>query len=52
MNFKIEENELFCLWNTERIRIFETFKIASGHRLNPNIFKYGEFGESKVVVLG
>ena len=29
MNFKIEENELFCLQNTERILISETPKIVS-----------------------
>ena len=29
MNFKIEESELFCLWNTELIRISETPKIVS-----------------------
>ena len=29
MNFKIEEDEPFCLWNTERILIFETPKILS-----------------------
>ena len=46
MKFKIEENELFCLWNTEQILISETPKIASPHRINPNIFKYREFGES------
>ena len=29
MNFKIEYNELFGLWNTERILISETPKIVS-----------------------
>ena len=29
MNFKIEENYLSCLWNTERIRISKTPKIVS-----------------------
>ena len=28
MNFKIEETDLFCLWNTERIRISETPKMV------------------------
>ena len=46
MNFKIEENYLFCLWNTERI-ISKTPKIASD---KSKFFKYREFGESKVLV--
>ena len=29
MNFKIEENEFFCLQNTERILISETTNIIS-----------------------
>ena len=29
MNFKFEENELFCLWNAERILISETPEIVS-----------------------
>ena len=29
MSFKIEENELFYLWNTERILISQTHKIVS-----------------------
>ena len=37
MNFKIEEYELFCLWNTERIRISETHKIVSD---KSKYFKY------------
>ena len=29
MKFKIEEKEIFCLWNTERILNSETPKIVS-----------------------
>ena len=29
INFKIEENELFCIWNSEQILIYETPKIVS-----------------------
>ena len=44
MNFKIEK-KLFCLWNTERIS--SSPKHLKSFRINPNIFKYTEFGESK-----
>ena len=39
MNFKIEENELFCLWNTEPILISETPK---SYRINKRFLKIGD----------
>ena len=47
MNFKIDKNELFSFWNTERILISETPKIVSD---KSKYFKYREFGESNVLV--